>query len=328
MSYPTTGHFSIITSDPDQAEQIYRRSIVDAKILQVSESEKFRLNLDYLNLNRVSLVSSAITSRCRMEASVCDDDFKLVLALHAPTQFFWRGESYTVSNKQGLIVKPGAKVEVERFSRSKTLVINTTYSVLKDHLQLLINDAIEDPLIFPTDVDLTEGAGSYLYELMSRLSYDVVYNNRFVNEPGIKRGYGELIMGAILALPHNYSRRLQTEDTALQVPQVVRQAEEYIRSHYNEPLSISDLTSQCGCSRRVLFSSFKSSRDYTPMEFLREQRFQAVRRKFSESESLSKTISEIAYECGFTHLGRFSEQYRQRFGESPSETFKRDPRNI
>ena len=328
MSYPAAGHFSIITSDPDQAEQIYHQSIVDAKILKVSEQEKFRLNLDYLNFNQVSLVSSTITSRCRMGASVCDNDFKLVLALHAPTKFYWRGESYTVSNKQGLIVKPGSKVEVERYSRSKTLVINTTYSVLKSHLQLLINDTVDDPLIFPTDVDLTQGPGAYLYELMSRLSYDVVYNNRLVNEPGIKRGYGELIMGAILALPHNYSRKLKTEDTALQVPQIVSQAEEYIRSHYNEPLSISNLTSQCGCSRKVLFSSFKSSRDYTPMEYLREQRLQAVRRKFGESEIPSGSVSEIAYECGFTHLGRFSEQYRQRFGELPSETFKRDPRNI
>ena len=204
------------------------------------------------------------------------------------------------------------------------------YQILKlNYLFLLIiNDSINHPLIFPTDVDLTRGPGAYLYELMSRLSYDVVYNTRLVNEPGIKRGYGELILGAILALPHNHSSRLHTEDTAIRVPQVVRQAEEYIRSHYREPVSISDLTSQCGCSRKVLFSSFKSSRDYTPMEFLREQRLQAVRRKFSESESQPKTVSEIAYECGFTHLGRFSEQYRQRFGELPSETFKKDPRNI
>ena len=34
-------------------------------------------------------------------------------------------------------------------------------------------------------------------------------------------------------------------------------------------------------------------------------------------------VTEVALACGFEHLGRFSTRYRDRFGESPSETLRR-----
>ena len=34
-------------------------------------------------------------------------------------------------------------------------------------------------------------------------------------------------------------------------------------------------------------------------------------------------IVDVAYECGFNHLGEFGAAYLARFGERPSETIKR-----
>jgi AraC-like DNA-binding protein len=36
-----------------------------------------------------------------------------------------------------------------------------------------------------------------------------------------------------------------------------------------------------------------------------------------------ESVTEIAMQWGFTHMGRFSIEYRQRFGERPSETLSR-----
>ena len=59
------------------------------------------------------------------------------------------------------------------------------------------------------------------------------------------------------------------------------------------------------------------------MEFLLEQRLQAARRALRESHTRVQSVSDIAYECGFTHLGRFADQYRRRFGALPAETLKK-----
>jgi len=36
-----------------------------------------------------------------------------------------------------------------------------------------------------------------------------------------------------------------------------------------------------------------------------------------------ETVTAIALECGFGNLGEFASRYRRRFGEKPSETFRR-----
>jgi transcriptional regulator GlxA family with amidase domain len=71
-----------------------------------------------------------------------------------------------------------------------------------------------------------------------------------------------------------------------------------------EAISIIDLLRICGCSRRVLFSAFRSARSYTPMELLTEQRLQHVREKLLNPH-LEASICSIALNCGFIHFGRF-----------------------
>ncbi len=84
-----------------------------------------------------------------------------------------------------------------------------------------------------------------------------------------------------------------------------------------EPISIIDLLRVADCSRSVLFSAFRNARDYSPMEFLTEQRLRSVHEKLIKSDQ-NRTVSRLAASCGFTSLGRFSQIYRKRFGESPS----------
>ena len=44
-----------------------------------------------------------------------------------------------------------------------------------------------------------------------------------------------------------------------------------------------------------------------------------VRRRLWGDNSHSQTIAVVAMDSGFTHMGRFSEQYRNHFGLLPSE---------
>ena len=59
------------------------------------------------------------------------------------------------------------------------------------------------------------------------------------------------------------------------------------------------------------------------MEFLIEQRLQRARKKLVEGGDAT-LIASIAMESGFTHLGRFSQTYKKRFGESPSESLRKN----
>ena len=59
------------------------------------------------------------------------------------------------------------------------------------------------------------------------------------------------------------------------------------------------------------------------MQFLRSVHLNIVRERLWLSQT-TVSVSNIAIDCGFTHLGRFSVAYKRRYGESPSDTLRRD----
>jgi len=67
---------------------------------------------------------------------------------------------------------------------------------------------------------------------------------------------------------------------------------------------------------------FRDFKGTSPIRFLRAARYDRVREALGRAEP-TETITEIAAKWGFGHLGRFSVEYRRRFGESPSATLRR-----
>jgi AraC family ethanolamine operon transcriptional activator len=49
----------------------------------------------------------------------------------------------------------------------------------------------------------------------------------------------------------------------------------------------------------------------------------AARRDLQKARATGERIAEIAMRRGFLHLGRFSQEYRQLFGERPRDTVYR-----
>ncbi|HEX2216571.1 MAG TPA: helix-turn-helix domain-containing protein, partial [Xanthobacteraceae bacterium] len=83
-----------------------------------------------------------------------------------------------------------------------------------------------------------------------------------------------------------------------------------------------DLVRASGVPGRTLFQHFRDSRGSSPIRYLREARFQKVRETLVNADPAEK-VTAIATRWGFSHLGRFSVEYRRRFGESPSDTLRR-----
>ena len=79
------------------------------------------------------------------------------------------------------------------------------------------------------------------------------------------------------------------------------------------------LAAVLGVTPRSLQLSFRALHGMSPRQYLERVRLDRVRaRILSQGEAISVTTA--ALECGFTHLGRFSQVYRRTFGELPNET--------
>jgi len=155
------------------------------------------------------------------------------------------------------------------------------------------------------------------------LIYELEHNDQALKNPGLSKSYNHMLLTALLSLPHNQSEKLFKNYHNHVAPGLVRRAEEYMRAHLNEAVTIIDLLRICDCSRSVLFSAFKNARGYTPMEFLTEQRLLGAREKLLRQHP-KDSVSSIALDYGFVHLGRFSKVYKKRFGVAPSITLKKN----
>lgn len=105
--------------------------------------------------------------------------------------------------------------------------------------------------------------------------------------------------------------------------QLVEEAEQLTLSDINEPLHISALCLALAVSERTLRKAFHQIHGLPPCRHLRMLRLSRARRALLGVDCELTTVTEIATHFGFVELGRFSVEYRKRFGESPSQTLSR-----
>lgn len=92
--------------------------------------------------------------------------------------------------------------------------------------------------------------------------------------------------------------------------------------HYgSEPLVIGDLLKHSGVSWRTLDRAFQNQFGIGPKQYITAVRLGHVREALQSAEP-GRTVTQIATELGFSHLGRFSSTYKQMFGEFPSESLR------
>jgi AraC-like DNA-binding protein len=101
---------------------------------------------------------------------------------------------------------------------------------------------------------------------------------------------------------------------------LARAARDYIEANLTQPLRLEELALAVDADIRRLQRAFHSVFGMSPYRYLLCRRLLLARRRLRSKGWKSSTVTQIAGESGFGHLGRFSVDYRAMFGESPSVT--------
>ncbi len=75
-------------------------------------------------------------------------------------------------------------------------------------------------------------------------------------------------------------------------------------------------------SIRTVYNMFSKYLDTTPKQFIKLSKLQSLHTEMVNCKG-RRSVTEVALDYGFTHLGRFSSDYRKVFNELPSETLRR-----
>lgn len=126
-------------------------------------------------------------------------------------------------------------------------------------------------------------------------------------------------------LKKHFQQSLTFGDKKETVTQIDKTFIEKFRKIVEDNLSDSDLNvdeigRNMGLSRIQLYRKIKSLTNYAPNELVRTIRLKAAEKLLQSSE---KSISEIAYETGFSSPSYFTKCFKEYFNESPTEYLTR-----
>jgi AraC-like DNA-binding protein len=137
-------------------------------------------------------------------------------------------------------------------------------------------------------------------------------------QPLVQAHFTQIIASKLLSLVKTNVRHTQEPASALNFQRVA----EYIERHLQHELDTDTLASLVQVSSRTLYGLFERNAHTSPADYIRQRRLARVHACLSDPQCTVRSLSELAMDYGFMHLGRFSEQYRRQFGQLPSETLR------
>lgn len=150
----------------------------------------------------------------------------------------------------------------------------------------------------------------------------ISHNPEKLQHAAMRKALGQTLFGAVLDLLGPGGER-PAHDGPTRSHAIVSRAQEYMRVHVEDALTVEDLCRELRVSRRTLQYSFREVLRVNPVSYLRALRLNGVRRALKSADQRCGSVQDIAARWGFWHLSHFACDYRRMFGELPSETLSR-----
>lgn len=251
--------------------------------------------------------------------------YSISLPLRGKQILNMRGERYLSDERNGLIV---SNADLQDLTIDKDCT-KLQVVVPEQSLQLVLADLLHQPVVdsvifnphmqFESEQLIT----AWWKNIQNFLQFKSQYTG-FYGLPMLAEDYENFIIKALLlSQENNYSEQLK-QLSPQQQPAYIQRVHRFILAHAHEEICADHLQDLAGVSKSKLYEEFQHYYGTSPMAYLKKHRLQQIYKVLSTSGLNRKiSISQLAFTWGFNHLSRFSQEYREEFGEKPSETKNR-----
>ena len=268
--------------------------------------------MNHVRLENLAFGSLAYAGSMTVEAGELGDYYLILLSLSGSADVTIGGRRTVVGQSRGVVVGPSARFS-GTFSRDCE-----QFFVRIDKQAIFAHSGFEhlnlEPILDLSKPELIPWFSQLHLLTTSPDTVSLAQRDRTIAVE-IERLFVLLLLAG---QPH------QSQDvskTNIVLPRVVRRAEAFIAEHACQPLTLSEIAAAAGVPIRTLLHSFRQFRDVSPMQLVRVARMERSRELLMRGTE-SERVSDIALSCGFVNLGRFANAYRERFGETPSDTLR------
>lgn len=275
--------------------------------------------LNHKRLSQVGVGAMAYGTEVQISGVEDQDFILLMLPLRGAAEIGLGRKTLQTHSGRAVVA---STVELDRMrwsSDCSQLVVQIATSAIDRQVAQLTGRGMREPVRFVPEMDVPGNRlswWSYVALLLDELSQAEARGA----SASVAHLETILIVKLLETQPSNYSDQLRPEQVRV-APQHVRRVERFIADNADRPITLEELVNVSGVSARALFDGFRRFRGQSPMAYARSIRLERARRDLLNAQE-GETVTTIACRWGFFQFGRFAGQYRQAYGELPSETLR------
>lgn len=238
------------------------------------------------------------------------DDYLLTLPLAGAGMFRYGDTEVLATPGRGVIIGPHREFEFAFDAAWDQVIVRLDRGRVESVAAGLTGEV--GPVHF--DVALAEGVISLDGLLESAVS--LVDSAAVEHRPHLLWQLEQVIIETLLlAQPNN--RTSADPGRTQPVSPRIRQAMDFMLDRLGDPVTVTAVAEACGTSVRSLQAGFRRELGTTPLQWLRSQRIERAHALLAGGAP-GLSVTDVAYSCGFFHLGEFSTAFRSRYGVTPS----------
>lgn len=303
------------TTDPDQMIHGHL-STYGALRGEVRDRDGFAAWGNLLRLPSIALGFGGSTVATSVEYSEVPQ-YRLQIARRGGARISVNGVTTTIDRDHASVITPGYIHRIACGDDHDRLSLAVNAGAVERTMMSLLGVRPKIPLVFDIATDLRNPHAKHLQDLLAFLARQ--FDSDTAPLPSLVVGELEqAVMVAFLRANPNSLSHVLEDDGYAAAPHEIRRAEQYIEANWDKAITIEDLAAITNVSARALFKSFRKFRGYSPMGFAKSVRLRRARQMLTNLPGLS--VTDIAFRCGFGNLGHFAKDYREAFGELPSQT--------
>lgn len=229
-------------------------------------------------------------------------------------KIYWR--NYVVEPNSVIIYAPGSEIKCVSAANFEVL----TFSISDDYLlEILKQEGMEDFYHSLKYIDVLVSRNPLWKKLREAILNEIEHH---IREPNYKNAqiFKESFTKKLVVLLKDSSVSTKKVSGKKRL-KLLQDAEQYITQHITEPITVSTIASYLNVSERTLLYAFKNRFDMGPKAFLLVLKLNHAHHRLHQEKN-NNSIASLVRDSGFWHMGHFYKDYKNFFGELPSDTLK------
>jgi AraC-like DNA-binding protein len=307
------------TSDSEEFRNVLLTRFGASKA-EVAQPSNLRAHGSLVQLPSISLVYGYGSSGVAIDYPEASR-FRLLTAFSGKGFAAIGKEALALDANQSSIISPGQKIALHTDVSHEWFNLWIDPGAFERKLAYLLGARPSGKLEFDPAVDRNTPRFQQLWQLILFFAEQLNVTSEQLSALVLREFEQTILVAFLCANPHTFSHLLERQPTDT-LPSHVRRAEDFIEAHWDQAITIEKLVEATGVGARAIFRAFQQTRGYSPMAFARMVRLRHASKMLS-APTPETSVTSVAFVCGFGNLGHFARDYRETFGERPSETLAR-----